>query len=84
MIQGLQADRKSTSGIEAAQAVLVSLVQKEIEVRTGEDRQYTMRILPYRTLNNVVEGAVITFVDHREGTVTNDTNPRRNLSDGAP
>jgi len=27
---------------------------------------YTMRILPYRTLDNVIEGAVLTFVDITE------------------
>ena len=45
------------------QAVLDSLVPKEVEVKTRAGDWYTMRILPYRTLENVVEGAVITFVD---------------------
>ncbi len=43
--------------------VLDTLVPKEIEVRTNEDKFYTMRIQPYRTLENVIEGAVISFVD---------------------
>jgi two-component system CheB/CheR fusion protein len=38
-------------------------VPKEIEVLTKDGRWYTMRIQPYRTLDNVIEGAVITFVD---------------------
>ncbi|MBN1127600.1 MAG: PAS domain-containing protein [Chitinispirillaceae bacterium] len=45
------------------QAVLETLVPREVEVRTRENAWYTMRILPYRTLDNVIEGAVITFVD---------------------
>ena len=45
------------------QEVLDTLVQKETEVRTKAGAWYTMRILPYRTLNNVIEGAVITFSD---------------------
>ena len=45
------------------QTVLDTLIPKEIEVQTAEDRWYTMRILPYRTLNNVIEGVVLTFVD---------------------
>jgi two-component system CheB/CheR fusion protein len=45
------------------QAVLDSLVPKEMEVRTKGGVWYAMRILPYRTLDNVIEGAVITFVD---------------------
>jgi len=45
------------------QAVLDTLVPQEVEVQTAEGRWYTMRILPYRTLDNVIEGVVITFVD---------------------
>ena len=46
-----------------AQAVLDTLVPKEVEVKTTEGKWYTMRMLPYRTLENVIEGAVINFVD---------------------
>jgi len=49
-----------------AQAVLDTLVPKELDVQTTEGRWYTLRILPYRTLDNVIEGAVITFVDITE------------------
>jgi two-component system CheB/CheR fusion protein len=45
------------------QAVLDSLVPEEREVQTKSGIWYAMRILPYRTLDNVIEGAVITFVD---------------------
>ena len=45
------------------QSVLDSLIPKEMEVQTFANRWYTMRIQPYRTLANVIEGAVITFVD---------------------
>jgi len=48
------------------QAVLDSLIPKELEVQTLAGAWYTMRILPYRTLDNVIEGAVITFVDITE------------------
>jgi len=48
------------------QAVLDTLVPKDIEVQTLLGRWYTMHILPYRTLDNVIEGAVITFVDITE------------------
>ena len=44
--------------------VLKSLVPVEREVqRSGQDTFYKMRILPYRTIENVIDGAVITFVD---------------------
>jgi two-component system CheB/CheR fusion protein len=45
------------------QAVLDTLMPKELEVQTKAGVWYAMRILPYRTLDNVIEGAVITFID---------------------
>ncbi|GDY12944.1 chemotaxis protein CheR [Planctomycetota bacterium] len=48
------------------QAVLDTLVPKELEVATADGRWFMMRILPYRTLDNVIEGAVVTFVDITE------------------
>ena len=41
--------------------VLDSLVPKEFEVQTQTGAWYLLRIRPYRTLENVIEGAVITF-----------------------
>ena len=44
--------------------VLRSLVPIEREIQiTGSDAQYTMRVMPYRTVDNVIDGAVITFVE---------------------
>ena len=48
------------------QAVLDTLAPKDVQVRTSAGVWYTMRIRPYRTLENVIEGAVITFVDITE------------------
>ena len=45
------------------QATLDTLLPREAEVQTIEGRWYSMRIQPYRTLSNVIEGVVITFVD---------------------
>ena len=45
------------------QAVLSTLIPKELEVQTQSGAWYTMCILPYRTLSNVIEGAVLTFSD---------------------
>lgn len=44
-------------------ATLNTLVPIETEVQTIDGKWYTMRIQPYRTLSNVIEGVVITFVD---------------------
>jgi two-component system CheB/CheR fusion protein len=48
--------------VKDTQAVLDSLIPKEIEVRTEAGVWYLLRILPYRTLENVIDGAVLTFV----------------------
>lgn len=45
------------------QKVLDTLVPKEQEVQTKTGVWYALRIMPYRTLENVIEGAVITFVN---------------------
>jgi PAS domain S-box-containing protein len=45
------------------QEVLDSLVTRESEVQTKNGLWFLMRILPYRTAENVIEGVVITFVE---------------------
>ncbi len=52
-----------TALIEDAQQVLDTLVPKEIEVVTIKGQYFNMSIRPYRTLENVIAGLVITFVD---------------------
>ena len=49
-----------------AQAVLESLVPRKREVRTGDGTWFLARIQPYRTLDNVIEGVVLTFTDISE------------------
>ena len=55
-----------TSLVADVKTVLATLIPKEVEVQTTEGIWYAMRIHPYRTLSNVIEGAVITFVDITE------------------
>jgi len=43
--------------------VLMSLVPIEKEIVSKTGKWFLMKILPYRTVNNVVEGIVITFLD---------------------
>ncbi len=47
--------------VKDVQSVLDSLVPKEVEVHTQEDEWFMLRIRPYRTLENVIEGAVVVF-----------------------
>ena len=52
--------------VEDVKAVLDTLVPKEVEVQTKAGDWYLLRIRPYRTLENVIEGAVITFTEITE------------------
>jgi two-component system CheB/CheR fusion protein len=49
-----------------AKEVLKTLTLKEREVRHFNGQWYSTRILPYRTIENVIDGVVITFVDVSE------------------
>ena len=51
---------------EDVKTVLDSLIHKEVEVQSKAGAWYLMRIRPYRTLENVIEGSVITFVEITE------------------
>lgn len=46
-----------------AHHVLRTLVFKEFEVRAKGGGWYLLRIMPYRTLDNVIDGVVVTFTD---------------------
>jgi two-component system CheB/CheR fusion protein len=52
--------------VEDVKAVLDTLVPKEVELQTKAGDWYLLRIRPYRTLENVIEGAVITFTEITE------------------
>jgi two-component system CheB/CheR fusion protein len=46
-----------------SRSVLKSLAFKEIQVQMKDARWFLMRIMPYRTVSNVIDGVVITFID---------------------
>ncbi|PKO87893.1 MAG: chemotaxis protein CheB [Betaproteobacteria bacterium HGW-Betaproteobacteria-10] len=46
-----------------ALAVLSNLAFREQQVKTRDGRWYRVRIMPYRTQDNVIDGVVITFID---------------------
>lgn len=71
--------------------VLHNLVPKTIEAQAKDGAWYLINIKPYRTLENVVDGAVITFVDiseqkrgdelRRLGTILRDSNDAVTVQD---
>jgi two-component system, chemotaxis family, CheB/CheR fusion protein len=49
--------------LEDTQDVLQTLVVKEREVQVADGSWFAMRILPYRTSKNTIDGLVLTFMD---------------------
>jgi two-component system CheB/CheR fusion protein len=49
--------------VDDCRAVLDTLTPKEIEVQANNGIWYQMRILPYRTSENRIDGLVVTFID---------------------
>ena len=52
--------------VEDAKKVLATLVPHEVDVQNADGKSFTLRILPYRTLDDMIEGVVITFADITE------------------
>ena len=46
-----------------AHETLRTLVFSEKQIQSNDQRWFSVRIMPYRRLDNVIDGAVITFVD---------------------
>lgn len=49
--------------VDDAKEVLRTLASRQTELQTKDDLWYQMRILPYRTISNLIDGVVITFSD---------------------
>lgn len=57
---------------EDAKTVLDTLERKEIETNVTDNKWYAIRIFPYRTVENMIDGVVLTFIDitrQREASV---------------
>ena len=46
-----------------AREVLRTLIFKESDISTNDNRWFRVRIMPYRTLDERIDGLVITFID---------------------
>ena len=49
--------------IRLAEQVLETLLPQELQVETAKGKRYSVRIMPYRTAENLIDGVVITFSD---------------------
>lgn len=58
--------------VDDVKSVLDTLILKNIKVQTLEGNWYEMIIQPYRTIENVIEGVVLTFVNITEAKIAKD------------
>ena len=61
-LSDIKSELQGADLLAEAQAVLTTLVPIEREVRTTVGDSYLARVQPYRTLDDVVDGVVLTFV----------------------
>lgn len=76
---------------ESAGEVLETLDRREVELQDKKGNWYSMRMMPYRTVENVIDGVVIAFVDighlkdthklNRLATVVRDSNDAITVQD---
>ena len=62
-LEHIKSSLKAENLLENAQKVLDTLVVFESEFQTEDGDHYLTRILPYRTVHNMIDGVVITFTD---------------------
>ncbi len=62
-VEDMALSMKYKSLVKDAREVLNRLTTIEKEVRTEDDHWYSVRILPYKTVDDIIDGVVITFVD---------------------
>jgi two-component system CheB/CheR fusion protein len=77
--------------MQRGQEVLDTLVHQEIELQDKAGNWYSMRIMPYRTVENVIDGVVVTYLDigyikearelNRLATVVRDSNDAITVQD---
>lgn len=72
----LASDLQYQSIVEDAIEVLRTLIYKEKDITTKDQRWYKVRLMPYRTLDERIEGLVVTFID-----VTNSKNLESELKE---
>ncbi|TRW89659.1 chemotaxis protein CheB [Candidatus Methylobacter oryzae] len=65
-LSDIKPELKGEDLLDAAHSVLDNLVPIEREVKTLNDNSYLARVQPYRTLENMIDGVVLTFTNVTE------------------
>ncbi|MBN1215083.1 MAG: PAS domain-containing protein [Candidatus Lokiarchaeota archaeon] len=60
-IEHISSNLQYDSLVQDAKEVLKKSITLEKDVQTKDNQWYSMRIIPYRTINNIISGVVITF-----------------------
>ncbi|KAF3997761.1 SAM-dependent methyltransferase [Glaciimonas immobilis] len=68
--------------LREAQTVLDTLIPFEREVSTSNGEWYLARVQPYRTLDNVIDGVVLTFTDITEHIKAIEAREAQHLAEG--
>jgi two-component system CheB/CheR fusion protein len=88
-ITDIASDLEDSTLADDAREVLRTLVFKEKQVATRDGRWFSIRIMPYRTLENVIDGVVITFTDASaakamERALREQANQLQQMAEGLP
>ncbi len=88
-ITDIASDLEDSNLADDAREVLRTLVFKEKQVSTRDGRWFSIRIMPYRTLENVIDGVVITFTDANaskalERALRDQANQAQQMAEGFP
>ncbi|MGH7436960.1 MAG: chemotaxis protein CheB [Polyangiaceae bacterium] len=75
--------------VDDAREVLRTLAIREVAVPTRDGRWFVVRIMPYRTLDNVIDGLVLTFTDataskNMERALREQASQLQQMADGLP
>jgi two-component system CheB/CheR fusion protein len=69
LVSTLEYDRLA----DDAHEVLRTLVTQEKQIRSINGQWFTVRTMPYRTQNNLIDGVVITFIDYTAAKIIEST-----------
>jgi two-component system CheB/CheR fusion protein len=81
-LSDIKSELEGEDMLDAAHAVLDNLVPIEREVKTLSGNWYLARIQPYRTLENMIDGVVLTFTNITERTKAIAIQEARLLAEG--
>lgn len=82
-ITDISSNLQYTGLVDDIKQVLSNLVPRSIEVQTNNGAWYRVNIVPYRTIENVIDGVVLTFVDIAElKKISFNLKERKELSEG--